>query len=97
VKHAPVAIADKYSAKKNTPLTILPRGVLTNDNDADGDTLFALLVTGPAHGTVALNSDGSFTYTPVPEYTGTDSFTYRANDGLTDSAITTVTISVKKK
>ena len=40
-----------------------------------------MLVTGPAHGTLTLNADGSFTYTPTAGYTGTDSFTYKANDG----------------
>ena len=56
-------------------------GVLANDTDVDGATLTAVLVTGPAHGTLALNADGSFTYTPAANFNGADSFTYRANDG----------------
>ena len=55
--------------------------MLANDTDVDGDTLTAVLVTGPAHGTLTLNADGSFTYTPTANYNGTDSFTYKANDG----------------
>ena len=50
-----------------------------------------MLVTGPAHGTLTLNADGSFTYTPAANYNGTDSFTYKANDGTLDSNVATVT------
>jgi VCBS repeat-containing protein len=81
----------------NTVLTILPKGVLTNDNDPDGNTLIAILVTNPVHGIVVLKNDGSFTYTPVNGYIGTDSFTYKANDGLTNSNIAAVTLTVTKK
>src|SRR5439155_1608273 len=49
--------------------------------DVDGDPLTAILVTSPAHGTLNLNSDGSFTYTPALNYNGPDSFTYKENDG----------------
>jgi hypothetical protein len=51
-------------------------------------------VSGPAHGTLTLNADGSFTYTPAAGYSGTDSFTYVANDGFADSAPGTVTITI---
>ncbi len=69
-------------------------GVLTNDSDTDGDPLTAALVTAPTHGTLALNADGSFTYTPTTGYVGNDSFTYRANDGLINSNTATVTLTV---
>ena len=46
--------------------------------------LTAVLVSGPAHGTLTLNADGSFTYTPTANYNGPDSFTYKANDGTAD-------------
>ncbi|HWB03937.1 MAG TPA: Ig-like domain-containing protein [Verrucomicrobiales bacterium] len=52
-------------------------GVLSNDTDADGDPLTAQLRTGAAHGTVSLQSDGAFTYTPAPGFFGTDTFSYR--------------------
>ena len=48
----------------------------------------------PANGTVTLNADGSFTYTPNANFNGTDSFTYTANDGTADSNVATVTITV---
>src|SRR4029434_3416659 len=46
------------------------------------------------HGSVTLNSNGSFSYTPAANYLGTDSYTYKANDGQADSGIATVTITI---
>src|SRR3989475_3561737 len=57
------------------------------------DPLIAILVNGPAHGTLSLNNDGSFTYTPALNYNGPDSFTYKANDGQVDSP-TNATVSI---
>src|SRR5207302_3104112 len=45
-------------------------------------------------GTVTLNSNGSFTYTPAANYNGPDSFTYQANDGTVNSNFATVSIAV---
>jgi VCBS repeat-containing protein len=59
--------------------------VLANDTDADGDSLTAVLVAGPSHGTLTLNADGSYSYKPDADYHGPDSFTYKANDGTADS------------
>ena len=57
-------------------------GVLANDSDANPSaTLTAIQVGNPSHGTVMLNSDGSFTYTPAAGFSGTDSFTYEASNG----------------
>jgi len=69
-------------------------GVLTNDSDIDGNPLTATLATGPQHGSVSLNPDGTFTYTPDRDFVGTDTFTYTAGDGGLPSAPTTVTITV---
>jgi VCBS repeat-containing protein len=91
---APVAAPDSYALAKNIALSISGSGVLANDFDVDGTPLTATLVTGPAHGTLSLNSNGRFTFTPAAGYAGGDSFTYRASDGLTNSAITTVTLSI---
>ena len=82
-----MAVDDTYTPTEDTPLTVAAAGVLANDTDADGDTLTAVLVTGPTHGTLTLNADGSFTYTPAANYNGTDSFTYQANDGTADSNV----------
>ncbi len=69
-------------------------GVLGNDTDVEGDALRAVLVSGPAHGSLSLKADGTFSYTPDANWNGTDSFTYKANDGSLDSAPATVTITV---
>src|SRR5205823_3900246 len=75
-------------------------GVLANDRDVDGDALAAVLVSGPNHasadtgGLFTLHSDGSFTYRGDTNYNGTDSFTYKANDGHLNSNVATVTITV---
>jgi VCBS repeat-containing protein len=90
----PVAANDAYTTNEDTTLTIAAAGVLSNDTDADGNTLTAVKVANPSHGTVTLNSNGSFTYTPTTDYNGTDTFTYRANDGQANSNTTTVTITV---
>ncbi|HEY6169749.1 MAG TPA: Ig-like domain-containing protein, partial [Verrucomicrobiae bacterium] len=91
---APVAAADSYTTAEDTLLTIAVPGVLANDSDVDGDVLKALLVSGPSHGTLTLNTNGSFSYRPATNFNGTDSFTYKANDGALDSAPATVTITV---
>jgi VCBS repeat-containing protein len=69
--------------------------VLENDNDPDGDSLSAVLQSGPTDGSLILNSNGSFNYTPNTNFSGTDSFTYFANDGTANSNLAaTVTITV---
>jgi hypothetical protein len=75
-------------------LNIPSPGVLANDTDVNGDSLTATLVSGTSHGQINLNSNGSFNYTPVSDYSGTDTFTYKANDGKTDSNTGTVTLTV---
>jgi hypothetical protein len=90
----PVANDDAYATDEDTPLVVAAPGVLDNDTDADGDPLSAGLVSGTANGVLSLNGDGSFSYTPSPNFNGLDSFTYVANDGLADSNVATVTITV---
>ncbi|MCL4203176.1 MAG: tandem-95 repeat protein [Pirellulaceae bacterium] len=91
----PVAVNDTYWTWEDEALQVpAATGVLVNDIDDEGDLLRALLVSGPQHGTVALNLNGSFLYTPNPNYFGTDRFTYRANDGFFDSNVATVTVTV---
>lgn len=94
VNHAPVAVADSYSTAEDTALVIAAAGVLSNDSDGDGDPLTSLLVSGPSNGTLTLNANGSFTYTPNANYNGPDSFSYKANDGTADSNIATVSLTV---
>jgi VCBS repeat-containing protein len=63
------------------PPKIIPsRIVLANGTDADNDALAAVFVGSTSHGSVTLNADGSFAYTPAADYSGPDSFTYKANE-----------------
>ena len=95
VNDPPEALNDSYTATEDTVLVIdAANGVIANDSDADGDPLDAIKLTDPAKGTVELNDDGSFTYTPDANATGTDTFTYRASDGSADSNVATVTIDI---
>jgi uncharacterized repeat protein (TIGR01451 family) len=92
--HAPVANADSYSVNEDGVLTIDAPGVLANDTDAETNALTAVLVSDPGHGSVVLNTNGSFTYIPNTNYTGSDCFTYKANDGMSNSAAVSVCINV---
>ena len=91
----PTANALSYSVERNNPYSAdASTGVLATASDTDGDTLTAYLVTPPAMGQLALNPDGSFTYTPGSNFTGTDSFQYGVSDGVSNSAPATVTLTV---
>ena len=90
----PKAEPDSYSAGINNVLTIQHPGVLANDFDADGDPLTAILVTSPSNGSLSFNTDGSFTYTPNEDFSGTDSFTYKALAGADYTAAVSVTLVV---
>ena len=91
----PEAVNDSYVTDEDVPLTILPdAGVLENDADPESDSLTAIIVNGASHGQLTFNSDGSFTYTPHAGFFGTDSFSYKANDGEFDSGEAMVTLTV---
>jgi hypothetical protein len=90
----PVAVDDSYSVNKNYMMVVGPPGVLLNDSDAEGDPLTAVLVSGVTNGMLILHPLGDFDYTPNFGFSGTDTFTYVANDGTADSNVATVTITV---
>lgn len=91
---APVA-HNTFTVNGQATLNVAAPGVLAYDTDPDGDPLTAVLAAGPTNGTLTLNADGSFTYTPLTSLlTFTDTFTYRAFDGKAYSNIATVTIQV---
>ncbi len=97
VNDAPVGVADSISVTEGGTATVLVGGatsVLVNDSDVDSAILSAVLITGPAHGTLTLNANGTFSYTHDGSETTSDSFTYRANDGATSGNIVTVNIAV---
>lgn len=91
----PIANDDNYNTLEDAALTISAPGVLGNDSDAESNPLIAVLVNSPQNGTLILNSDGSFSYTPNTGFIGSDNFTYKANDGTADSNVAIVTIIVE--
>ncbi len=96
INAVPIAINDTYSIEQNGVLDVsATAGLLANDLDSDGDVLTANLVDQVTHGVVSISADGGFQYTPETDFAGTDTFTYRANDGQADSSVATVTINVQ--
>lgn len=95
LNHAPVATPDAYQTDEDVAIQALAPGVLANDTDVNpNDTLTAELVTDVTSGTLVLNADGSFTYTPALNFFGEVTFTYRVFDGQKYSNTVTVTITV---
>lgn len=92
---APVSGNDAYSVDEDQTLTVdVASGLLDNDSDAEGDPMTIATTTNPTNGTLTLNPDGSFTYVPNSDFSGTDFFLYVANDGSVDGAVATTTITV---
>ncbi|MEP1261530.1 MAG: Ig-like domain-containing protein, partial [Rhizobiaceae bacterium] len=87
VNDAPVATSTPATTPEDTPVS----GVISM-SDADGDSLTASGGDGPDHGSVSVNSDGSWTYTPELNFEGSDSFTIIVDDG--NGGTTTVTVDV---
>ena len=94
--HPPVASNDSYTARRNWPLIIRAPGVLANDTDPEGSALRASLVQRPKHGWLLLLPRGGFVYLPKRHFVGTDTFTYRATDGVSASNVATVEIRVTR-
>ncbi|QEN12094.1 Ig-like domain-containing protein [Mycolicibacterium sp. ELW1] len=92
VNRAPRPVDDSYSVDQDTQLT---GNVLTNDSHPGGDSMTAVVSTAPSHGSLTLNTDGSFVYTPAAGYSGADSFSYTVTDTKGANAIGNVTIAVK--
>lgn len=93
----PVAQSDSLNVDEGGTTTTLTGGsasVLSNDTDAEGNALTAALVASPGSGSLTLGSDGSFSYTHDGGETTSDSFSYRANDGNSNSAPAAVSITV---
>jgi LruC domain-containing protein len=91
----PVAVDDAYSTNMSTPVSA---NVTDNDSDPDGDDLSVntTAIISPSHGSLVLNANGTFTYTPTNGYTGTDTFKYEVCDDGTpvkcDQAWVTITM-----
>ena len=94
VNDAPLGVADDHAIFAGFTLRDLV-GVLANDGDLENDPLIAVLVSPAAHGSVTLNANGSFEYSPNAGYFGTDTFSYVPNDGSLSGNLTVVTIHVQ--
>src|SRR5690606_32730765 len=95
VNTAPVAQDDLYMVFEDQTTTVPAPGILANDFDYDDTVLTATLVTGPSHGTLVLETSGTFVYTPNPNFTGEDRFLYQASDGVNLSNVAVVTLVVQ--
>ena len=87
----PIAINDSATMANNASITLLP---LDNDSDPDGDTITLVSATA-SNGSVIVNSDGSLTYTPDPDFTGIAVITYVISDGQGNSATGEIAITVE--
>src|SRR5207253_2642200 len=86
VNDAPVANSDSATVAEGGTVTVLvstAASVLANDTDAEGNTLTATKLSDPAHGSVTLNADGTFSYSHDGSETASDSFTYKTCDNGT--------------
>ena len=94
VNDAPTVPDAAYDLAPGATLTVdAAAGLLANATDVENDSMTASVFDEPSHGTLAMNADGSFTFEPNADFPGTDSFTFRANDGEADSNVATVTIT----
>ena len=92
----PIAEDDGYETEEGTELIISnAEGLLLNDSDEDKDQLTTSLLENVQNGSLLLNADGSFNYTPNALFSGNDSFTYLVNDGFINSEPAQVSILVK--
>jgi regulation of enolase protein 1 (concanavalin A-like superfamily) len=87
---APLAIANSLTVPENTPLNVVLTGT-----DEDRDPLSYSVVEAPNQGTLS-GTAPNLTYTPAPDFLGTDQFTFRVNDGNLDSADATISITVEQ-
>ncbi len=94
IDHTTYVSEDSYTLNEDGILAVLPSGVLANDSTHDGSSLTAFVDADPQHGSLTFNPDGSFLYTPVADFNGTDTFTYHATNGTTISDPVTVTLTV---
>ena len=94
VNEKPVGASDSYSTRFIDNLVVNIPGVLANDSDPDGNSLNVVLVSGPSVGVLVLQSDGSFSYAPAPNFVGSVTFAYQVTDGALSSDVIIATINV---
>jgi VCBS repeat-containing protein len=94
VNDPPDAKDDAYELKEDETLSLPDPGVLENDSDPENDPITAMLVEDVQHGKLKLNANGSFTYVPDENYSGSDQFTYSVSDGSKSSPAVVVTLTI---
>ncbi|BAY21063.1 hypothetical protein NIES2100_08080 [Calothrix sp. NIES-2100] len=95
VNDAPVATNDTFTTIQETAITVSAATLLSNDSDVDvTDILDIIAITQPSQGTLVKNNNGTYTYTPVTGYYGSDSFTYTISDGLGLTSTATVNLTI---
>jgi hypothetical protein len=94
INDAPVATGESYTVQSGATLTVTAPGLLSNDTDIDSVGLTTVLGSVPAHGALTLNANGAFSYVPSPGYSGPDTFSYAASDGMLSSTLVTVSLTV---
>ncbi|NUQ63376.1 MAG: tandem-95 repeat protein, partial [Pirellulales bacterium] len=87
----PVARSASFNLAEDA---VLSASAIATDANGDNITLSVAQGGGPTHGTLSFNPDGTFTYTPVADFNGSDRFTFKANDGKTDSNAATVSLTI---
>jgi len=94
VNDTPTAIDDNNTSDEDTPVS---GDVQSNDSDVEDTTLTSSIITPAANGNAALNPDGTYTYTPDPDFNGTDTFEYEVCDSGApiecDTGLVTITIN----
>jgi predicted outer membrane repeat protein len=90
----PATSPDVYAVDEDGSLQVAAPGLLINDNHPHNAALAVSAATAPSHGTLVVRADGSFTYTPAPDYHGSDAFTYYVTDGLHGAATGSVSLTV---
>ncbi|MEM9367417.1 MAG: Ig-like domain-containing protein, partial [Planctomycetota bacterium] len=95
INEAPTSVADSYTTNAGQAVVLNAPTPEANDSDPENDTLEVFLVTGPSNGTLNIAPDGTITYTPDSGFFGTETLTYRADDGSLLGNTTTITIEVE--
>ncbi|MBU3003891.1 retention module-containing protein, partial [Paraglaciecola arctica] len=92
VNQLPEAVDDEFAMDENTQLN---GSLLGNDDLGDEDTTVTDFDSTSANGgTVTVDAEGNFTYTPVTDFVGSDSFTYTITDADGDTSTATVTLNI---
>ncbi len=94
INEKPIGSGEAFTTTYADTITVAAPGLMMNNIDPEGDTMFVSLITGPSTGVLIVQSDGSFSYKPTISFIGQVSFSYIVSDGALNSAVETVVINV---